>query len=229
MNYKNVIVMDLETDGTDPETANPVEIAAVAINPRTLEIRTDDTFKVTVRPPGFTGKDYMTEEKEKTIAWHAKTRGVESQDIIDLWKDGLSEKIAWKQFVSFVNKWDVEKDPSKKLWYGQPIISGYNIDGFDIPILERLNKKHKTTWPFSKMPKSLDLLPLIYSWFWELENIYELPDFKLDTVKSYLGLESSGQAHEALSDVIDTAKIYVRFINFMKRQASDDKFNNCFG
>ena len=43
MNHRWIIVYDLETDGPDPSTANPVEIAAVPVNPRTLEIKMDDT------------------------------------------------------------------------------------------------------------------------------------------------------------------------------------------
>ena len=53
MNHRWIIVYDLETDGPDPSTANPVEIAAVPVNPRTLELKLDDTFEVTVKPPGI--------------------------------------------------------------------------------------------------------------------------------------------------------------------------------
>ena len=54
MNHRWIIVYDLETDGPDPTTANPVEIAAVPVNPRTLEIKMDDTFEVQLNLPVLT-------------------------------------------------------------------------------------------------------------------------------------------------------------------------------
>lgn len=230
MNHKYIIVADLETDSTPnaktgTDEVNPTEIAAVAIHPVTLEIKEKEAFKVTVRPDQFDDENYRTKARESTIAWHADTRGVTKQDILDDWDKGISEKIAWKNFISFCNKYKVKKDPAKKLYYPEPILSGYNINGFDIPIMKRVNEKHKGTWPFSKMPTSLDLLDIIYYWF---NDMPEPGDLKLDTLKAYFGLESHGQAHEALSDVIDTAKILVKFLKFARKQASYDKFHNSF-
>ena len=82
MNHRWIIVYDLETDGPDPTIANPVEIAAVPVNPRTLEIKMDDTFEVTVKPPGIDKDDYFTTGVQKTIDWHASTRGCSSADIV---------------------------------------------------------------------------------------------------------------------------------------------------
>jgi len=41
-------------------------------------------------------------------------------------------------------------------------------------------------------------------------------------------LQSHGQAHSAISDVVDTAKILVRFLKFARRQVSVDKFKGSF-
>ena len=92
MNNRWIIVFDWETDGTDPTTCNPVELAAVPIEPRTLEIKTDKAFSTVIKPPGITKEDYFTDERQKTIEWHAKQRGVESADIVAAWKKGKSEK-----------------------------------------------------------------------------------------------------------------------------------------
>lgn len=225
MNHKYYIVADLETDSADCNTANPVEIAAVAIHPRTLEIMTDDAFKMTVKPEGFDSEDYMTDARAKTIKWHADTRKVKKDDILNMWSEGISEEMAWKGFCTYVNKYNIRKNPSKKIYYTEPIISGYNIDGFDMPILERLNTKYKTKWPFSSYPRTFDLQNIIYYWF---DNMPNPDNIKLDTLKSYFGLESHGQAHEALSDVVDTAKILVKFLKFARKQANYDKFHNSF-
>ena len=226
MNYKYYIVADFETDSPDCETTNPVELAAVAIHPRTLEIFTEDAFKMTIKPPSMDDDDYYTDERNKTIKWHADTRGTTTASIIDMWQNGTSEEMVWKNFLTFLQKYHIRKNVSKKIYYTEPIISGYNIDGFDIPIFKRLAAKYKTKkWPFSKLPPSLDLQAILYYWF---DNMPEPDNMKLDTLKKYFGLESSGQAHEALSDVIDTAKILVRFLKFARSQANYDKFNNSF-
>lgn len=224
MNHRWIVVYDLETDSPDPLEANPVEIAAVAIHPRTLEIKKDDVFKVTVKPPGITNDDYFTTARQKTIDWHASTRGCKSEDIIALWKKGKATKIAMKNFCSFLEKYHIEKDPSRKIYYTEPVYSGYNVNGFDDLIIKRMCENHKLKYPFAKTG-NMDLMDVLYPWF---ENMEEPANMKLDTIKDFLGLQSHGQAHEALSDVMDTAKILVRFLKFMRRQASVDKFKGSF-
>ena len=162
MNHKYIVVFDFETDSPDPETCNPVEIAAVAIHPQTLEIKTEDAFKATIKPPGINKDEYFTEARQKTIDWHASTRGCDASDIIAGWKKGRAEKTVWKNFCSFLEKYKIEKDVSRKIFYTEPVASGYNINGFDIPIAKRLQEKHKTPWPFGK--NTMDLYDLMYYW-----------------------------------------------------------------
>ena len=38
MNYNKICVFDFETDGRDPHKVNPVQLAAVIVDPRKLEI-----------------------------------------------------------------------------------------------------------------------------------------------------------------------------------------------
>ena len=44
INRRWIIVFDLETDGVDPHSCNPVELAAVPVDPRTLEIKRRSGF-----------------------------------------------------------------------------------------------------------------------------------------------------------------------------------------
>lgn len=224
MNHRWIIVYDLETDSPDPNEANPVEIAAVPVNPRTLEIKMDDTFKVTVKPPGIDKDEYFTTARQKTIDWHANTRGCQSSDIISTWKKGKSQKVAMKNFCSYLEKYHIEKDPGRKIFYTEPVYSGYNIDGFDDIIIRNMCDKHNLKYPFAKMG-NLDLMNLISFMF---ENLPEPENYKMDTLKEFFGLDSYGQAHEALSDVVDTAKILVRFMQFLRKQSSVGKFRGSF-
>ena len=217
MNNRWIIVFDWETDGTDPASCNPVELAAVPIEPRPLEIKTDKAFSTVIKPPGITKEDYFTDERKKTIEWHAKNHGVASADIITSWKKGKSEKIAWKNFCEYCKKFNIEKSYGN--WYTEPIAAGYNIIGFDLPICERLAKKHKTPMPFAKLNK-MDLMDLLFYWF---ENLDEPKNMKLDTMRDFFALKAE-QAHEAYSDVVDSAKLLTQFLKFHRRQSSVAKF-----
>ena len=147
MNKRWIIVFDWETDGKDPHTCNPVELAAVPVDPRTLEIKEDRSFKTVIKPDGFGTDEYFTDERQKTIEWHAKQRGVDSSDIIKSWKKGKSEKIAWKSFCDYCKKFNIEKTPGS--WYTEPISAGYNILDLTFPFVKEwpLNIKQKCPSP----------------------------------------------------------------------------------
>ena len=103
----------------------------------------EQAFKAVIRPDGIDTEEYFTKEKNDTIAWHAKQRGVSSEEIISSWKEGQSEKIVWKNFCNYCSKYEVDKKRGQ--WFVEPIPSGYNIVNFDLVIARRLAKKHKTT------------------------------------------------------------------------------------
>tara|TARA_R110002020_G_scaffold347699_3_gene561383 strand:- start:326 stop:1000 length:675 start_codon:yes stop_codon:yes gene_type:complete len=217
MNNRWIIVFDWETDSPDPHTCNPVELAAIPIEPRTLEIKKDKAFNTVIKPPGFNKEEYFTDDRQKTIEWHAKQRGVTSEDIIKMWKKGKSEKIAWKNFCEYCKKFHIEKSYGN--WYTEPIAAGYNIIGFDLPICQRLSDKHKTGMPFAKVNK-MDIMDLLFYWF---ENLDEPKNMRLDTMREFFSLKTA-QAHEAYSDTLDTAKLLVQFLQFHRRQARVGKF-----
>ena len=217
MNNRWIIVFDWETDSPDPHTCNPVELAAIPIEPRTLEIKKDKAFNTVIKPPGFNKDEYFTDDRQKTIEWHAKQRGVTSEDIIKMWKKGKSEKIAWKNFCEYCKKFNIEKSYGN--WYTEPIAAGYNIIGFDLPICQRLADKHKTGMPFAKVNK-MDIMDLLFYWF---ENLDEPKNMRLDTMREFFSLKTA-QAHEAYSDTLDTAKLLVQFLQFHRRQARVGKF-----
>jgi len=221
MNNRWIIVFDWETDGPDPTTCNPVELAAVPVDPRTLEVKTDQAFKAVIKPDGIDTEEYFTKARQDTIAWHAKQRGVSSEEIVEDWKSGQSEKVVWKNFCNYCSKYHVDKKPGQ--WFTEPVPSGYNIINFDIPIARRLAKKYKTKLPFSEVSK-IDMMDILFMWF---ENLDEPSSMKLDAFRKFFGMKAI-QAHEALSDTIDEAELMVKFIKFHRRQASVGKFKGAF-
>ena len=50
---------DLETDALNPQTCNAVELAAVPVNPRTLEIKSEQAFRATIKPDDIDKEEYL--------------------------------------------------------------------------------------------------------------------------------------------------------------------------
>ena len=223
-NNRWIIVFDFETDGKDHKTCNPTELAAVPVDPDSLEVKTDNIFNVTIKPENIDKDSYFTDSVNETIAWHAKQREVSNAEIIEKWKNGLPLQVAIKNFYDYTAKFHIDKRPGQ--YIVDPIPAGYNIIGYDIPIMERIIK----ALGYKKMPFStanrFDLYDNICWWF---ENLEEPKDLKLDTLRDFLGLKKSGQTHEAIYDVLDTANILTRFIKFHRKQASINKFKGAFG
>jgi hypothetical protein len=222
-NTRWIICYDFETDLPNAEECNPVQLAAVPIHPETLEVKKDQSFSVMIKPPGMDKDEYMTPEREKTVTWHANNYGISNEEVLEKWRGGVAQKVAWKNFCTYCSKYEVDKRPGQ--WFPAPIPAGYNIIGFDSIIVDRLCKKHKTKNPFSVVNK-LDVMDNIFWWF---ENLDEPFDLKLDTLRKFLSIKlKGGIAHDALTDVYEESALVTRFLKFHRKQASVDKFKNSF-
>jgi hypothetical protein len=223
-NSRWIICFDFETDLPDAEKCNIVQLAAVPIHPETLEVKKDQAFNVMIKPEGIDKPEYFeVPKREGTISWHAENYGVSSAEIIEKWKGGLSEKVAWKNFCNWCSKYNVDKKPGQ--WFPQPIPAGYNITGFDLPIAQRLCAKYKVKNPFSGVTK-LDAMDNLFWWF---ENLEEPFDFKMDTWRKFFDIKmKGGVAHDALTDVFEESAIVTRFLKFHRKQASVSKFKGSF-
>jgi DNA polymerase III epsilon subunit-like protein len=211
MNKNEIIVMDFETTGLDTSTCEITQIAAVVVNPRRLTIV--DEFNTEVRPLDF---DAISEDALKVTR---KT------------KEGLAlaphPEQVWGDFKNFCDKYNFKKTP-----YTAPIMAGYNILGYDLPILNRYAKKYGTV--DNKTGKqnlfsnfmSYDLIHEVYWWH---ENSSDLPNIKLTTLCEWLGLDTT-KAHDALYDVKNTAKIMIKFMRLKRYLFPKIKFaGSCIG
>jgi len=50
-NYHKICVFDFETDGSNPECCSPVQIAALMIDPKKLEVIPDSEFNISLFIP----------------------------------------------------------------------------------------------------------------------------------------------------------------------------------
>ena len=100
MNYNKICVFDFETDGRDPHKVNPVQLAAVIVDPRKLEVIKNAEFNSYMRPVDIDSDDYV-DRNRATIEWHANIRDCSTYEILECWRNAPSQKDVWSNFVGF--------------------------------------------------------------------------------------------------------------------------------
>jgi len=216
MKNRPICVFDFETDGVNPLICNPVQLAALMIDGKKLNIIEGSEFCIDMQPPDINNKSYLTNEIQGTINWHAKNYNTTAEVIIEKWKRAVDQRAAWEMFLNYFNKYN-----PKGTVYFAPMLGGMNIIDFDIPIFKRLMKTYGTKDFFWKRDKA-DLLHLCYYWF---ESLDEPKAYNLDTLREYFGIEKEG-GHDALKDVRDTADLLIRFLKLHRKCATKVKFKN---
>jgi DNA polymerase III epsilon subunit-like protein len=226
-NFQKICVFDLETDGISPEKCSPVQIAAIMVDPNKLEIIPDSEFNINLRPEALQDKPDYDYSDSDVLDFHAKVRGSSKEDILKQWKDYQKQEQGWKLFVSYLELYHTRSD--KKSCFTAPIAAGYNINRFDLKIIERLSTKYSNVNKEGKSslfyPRDvLDMMNMVFYWF---EGNNELKNYTLDHIREYFGLSTVG-AHDALKDVKDTAHLLIRFMRLHRNLANKVKFKGSF-
>lgn len=133
--YKNlrtdIICYDWETAGANPHTCQPIQIAAVAIDGRTLKLKDNGKFESMISIiPDDKVEDYGLDPVEQ------KALDVNKKTLEEIQK-APSLKTVWAQFCEWVNGFNYKGDR-----WSAPIRSGYNIMGFDDIICDRIMRGH---------------------------------------------------------------------------------------
>jgi DNA polymerase III alpha subunit (gram-positive type) len=198
LNTNNIFVFDFETTGLSTMKDDPIQVAGVAIDPRSLEFIPGSEFNSLMRPVGvMTGDNNQIEANWRSAQ---QALNINGKKRAELEKAPLPEHV-WKAFAAHVRKYDGGGRASK------PIPAGHNIQGFDLLFYDRLNKQYKVP-DFFNTRTVLDTLNLCFLWF---ENLPEPENFKMDTLREYLGMSKSG-AHDALVDTKQTGDLLIRFL-----------------
>lgn len=221
----NIIVFDFETGGKDCRVCEPIQVAAVVINPRTLELykgRDGEPihFESLMQPLDF---DKLEDE---ALAVNKKTR--------EQLREAPLPSVVWPQFASFCKQYNLG---GKADSFSSPVPAGHNIMNFDMPIVERLCQQYKILNKEGRQGifNSVyfhDLLQIVGHWF---NGQKEPKRYRLDALREYFGMtgDSVDKAHDALQDVIDTAEILTRFMRLTRTLQSPDRkvkitFKNAF-
>jgi len=222
MNYRDIIVFDFETGSRNPLKTQPTQIAAIALHGRKLTLQPGGVFNSEIRP---------ILDDEKAIKAGVDPLEDEALQITGKTREALAKaplpKTVWKKFAEFCNKYNFRKTS-----YTAPIAAGYNIVGFDLPIVQRMCEAHGPTDGngrqkiFNPIFK-IDLMDMIFSW---TENNKDVKSLSMDYMREYMGFpqESKDNAHDALQDVKDTANILIKFLKFQRKISEKTKFEKAF-
>lgn len=223
MNYRDIIVFDFETTGRNADKCQPTQIAAVAIHARKLQIQPNGVFESHMR---------CITNDDKAIASGFNPIEEGALEVTKRTRDSLAKgpmpKTVWKNFAKFCDQFNFKKTA----WYA-PIAAGFNINGFDMKIVDRLCQEYGPTSDKTGEQKifhpihRIDLMQHIYCWF---ENNAEVNRYNMDYLREYFGMPNDN-AHDALQDVKDTANILIRFLKLQRNIIENQKvqFKNAFG
>jgi DNA polymerase III epsilon subunit-like protein len=226
INYNKICVFDFETDGSDPSVCSPVQLAALMIDPITLDVIPESECNIFFKPETLE-KDEKYIYTTDILDFHAKVRGSTKELILKSWLEYPSQQQSWKLFVEYLNKYHSRS--SKKNHFSAPIAAGYNINRFDLKIVDRLSIKYNNVTKENNsclfyQRDVLDIMNIVYYWF---EHNTDLKSYSLDSLRDYLGISKDG-GHDALKDVKDSAEILIRFLKLHRNLSEKVKFKNSF-
>ena len=114
-------------------------------------------------------------------------------------------------------------------WFN-PIAAGYNINNFDLPIVQRMcneygpvEKKTGRQNVFHPIYK-IDLMDTVWMW---MENNPDVRSISMDSMRDLMNINKDN-AHDALQDCLDTANILVKFMKLHRSLSPKVKFEKAF-
>ena len=215
MNSNYICVFDLESDNVDSKIATLLEIGAVMIDNRELKIV--DTFSSLLQPIN------LDEVNQEALQINHIT--------MDELSKAPQEKLVFESFITWVNKHNKSKNAYSA--YHAPVAGGYNITGYDIPIIRRYCEKYggwDSKRKDQKIFNQINFIDLMHHMWFITENSMELENNELTTVLEYMGIEKQvlESAHRALFDAEMSAQILIRLMNYTRRLKTIGKMKNAF-
>jgi hypothetical protein len=225
MNTKFFCLYDFETTSQgskpDPKTDEPIQLTAIMIHPRKLEIVDGGRFNSFIRPPdGFV-------PHEESVKWHAKVRKTTPEAILNLWGSSQGQKEVWSGFKNFLERFHTQG--GRKSIFSAPIRCGFNIIGYDNVIWQRICERYNMVDKDGKQNLvmdqfNIDLMHILFTWF---ENNIDIDKNNMDVFREYFGI-SGENAHDSEKDCEDEANILIRFLKLQRYIADKTTFKGSF-
>lgn len=215
INTRTIIFYDFETGSLNPHKTQPLELAALAIDPRKLEVISGSLFHAKIKP--LVDDDAIARELDPV----QKTALAVNHITIEELQNCPSEEQVWNSFVDYTYQWN----PKKSAWEA-PIAAGFNITHFDSKIVQRLckaygpfdNKKEQQK-VFNPM-QAIDLRDIM----WLInENSPDIEGNSMDAIRGWMGIPTEG-AHSANIDVEQGAELLCKMMRLIRYWSSRTTF-----
>lgn len=247
MNRQDIVFFDFETTSINPHTCQPTELAAVCIDGRRLTIREDSIFSSLIKPE-------FDEEKCSQLNLDPFTDEVSRKTGItsDMLKDAPTLEVVWSQFHTYHKKYNPSGSkwsaPIKAGFnitnYDNHIVNRICGGHFrhtkrqmeflgktkafqDIKLPRVIEPYGFGPWDENRMEETLfaprdciDLMSILWMW---TENLPEVTSLSMDATRDWLGISKEG-AHRAAKDVIDGAKVLIKFLQLTRKISGKTKF-----
>lgn len=206
----NVIIYDFETvgygfrEGMNPHLADPIQVAALPMDGKTLKIDKSKAFMSMIKPTKGVNK-----VSKDSIEFIMKTRGWTEEQVKDELTKAPAITAVWPTFVDYVKSYRTNKTE-----WGLPARAGHNILNFDDIILARMNAEYGDGKPIFNIRDFIDTMNLMWLWM-ENHNPEEVTGFSMDFLRDYLGIDKKG-GHDALKDCLDCSLLIKRFVRFKR-------------
>lgn len=218
MANRDYIIFDFETGSRNPHKTQPTQIAAIALDGRTLTMK--GQFNSEIKP---------ILDDEKALAAGFDPIQDEALKITGKTREALEKapslKSVWNKFTKFVDQYNWKGDA-----FFNPIPVGFNIIGFDMIIINRLcrefgpyDKDREHQKLFSKIYK-FDIMDNIFAW---TESDPSVRSISMDALRERMGL-SFDNAHDALQDVKDSANIFIKLMKTHRAVYQNMNFDKAF-
>jgi DNA polymerase III epsilon subunit-like protein len=218
MANRDYIIFDFETGSRNPHKTQPTQIAAIALDGRSLTLK--GTFNSEIKP---------ILDEEKAIAAGFDPVQDEALRITGKTREKLelapSLKSVWNKFTKFVDQYNWKGEP-----FFAPIPVGFNIIGFDMHIINRLcrefgpwDTEREQQKLFSKVYK-IDIMDNVFAW---TESDPTIKSISMDSLRERMGL-SKENAHDALQDVKDSANIFIKLLKTHRSVYQNITFDKAF-
>ena len=218
MANRDYIIFDFETGSRNPYKTQPTQIAAIALDGRSLTVK--GTFNSEICP---------IFDDEKAVSLGLDPVQDEALKVTKKTREALAQapslKSVWSKFTGFVNKFNWKGDA-----FFNPIPVGFNIISFDLVIVDRLcrefgpyDSERNQQKLFSKVYK-IDIMDNVFAW---TESDPSVRSISMDSLRERMGLGTEN-AHDALQDVKDEANIFIKLMKTHRAVYQNMTFDKAF-
>jgi hypothetical protein len=204
------LVYDWETGSKNKFKTQPTQLAALAIDGRSLSIIEGSIFDSEIKP---------ILDDEEAIRQGLDPIEDEALDITHKTREGLAKapelKEVWNSFCDYTARYKTAKNN-----WGNPVRAGYNICNFDNAITDRLCQQFgqwDNVWQAQTLFHPIHNIDVMHDIWRITENIRinSTNSISMDSIRDWLGM-SKENAHDAKADIYDTAEIMIRFIKLYR-------------